>query len=125
MEDPNAVLAGIAKQDPRYALEAYFFVFKALAFSVNTQKKGKEGTHVTGKELLLGIREMGRRDFGYLAKLVFNRWGVKDTSDFGNIVFNLVNNGLMGATSEDRLEDFEGGFDFTEAFENDLGIEFK
>ncbi len=125
MDEPQAKLLEITRKDPRYGIEAYYFVFRALSFTVQNLKKEEGGSHVTGQELLDGIRDLGRRDFGFLAKLVFNMWGVGCTRDFGNIVFNLVNEGLMGSTREDSIEDFEDGFDFEEAFEKDLGLEFE
>jgi len=71
-----------------------------------------EARHVTGQELCAAIRHLAMEQYGYLAKCVFNRWGVKNTSDFGNIVFNLIELGQMRKTDADRREDFDDVFDF-------------
>jgi len=123
--DPNDVLRRIVREDPRYSLEAYFFVFRALSFAANSLETSDPPTHVTGQELLGAIRDLALREFGYLGKLVFNAWGVHSTLDWGRIVFNLVDRELMGTTEGDKLEDFDGGFDFREAFERDLRIDIR
>ncbi len=103
----------VLERDPRYRLEAYRFIFEALEFTLN---KIGEKRHVTGQELLVGVREYALQEFGMLAKMVFQRWGVTTTEDFGELVFNLVEAGLMGKTDTDTRADFRGGFDFEEAF---------
>lgn len=103
----------IREKDPRYPLEAYQFVYEALAYAI--EKIGKK-RHVAGRELLEGARELGLLRFGPLAKMVFNCWRVHRTEDFGRIVFNLVDAGLMSKTEADSPRDFEAGFDFEEAF---------
>lgn len=103
----------VADADPRYRVDAYRFVFEALEFTI--QKLG-EKRHVTGQELLQGIREYALQEFGMLAKMVLGRWGVTCTEDFGEIVFNLVEENLMGKTDTDTRADFRDGYDFEEAF---------
>ena len=51
-----------------------------------------------------------------MARTVLNRWGLRRTEDFGEIVFQLVDKGILGKTEEDKLQDFAGGYDFDEAF---------
>ena len=48
--------------------------------------------------------------------MVFEHWGVKSTEDFGEIVFNMVNENLLYKTEGDSKEDFKGFYDFEEAF---------
>lgn len=109
----ETTLREIVKRDERYAFLAYVFVFEALNF---TLKKIKERRHITGQELLEGIRDYAWNQFGSLAKMVFAQWGVAKTEDFGEIVFNLVETGLMGRTETDSREDFKDGYDFDAAF---------
>jgi uncharacterized repeat protein (TIGR04138 family) len=109
----DAIRELVLKKDPRYTLEAYRFVYEALDHTI--QKIG-ERRHVTGRELLEGIRELAHRRFGPLAKTVFGCWNIRSTSDFGAIVFNLVEAGLMSKTEEDSRDDFQNGFDFDAAF---------
>ena len=114
--DFEAAIAEIRTRDPRYAREVYIFVFESLAY---TQRALGRSHHVTGQELLDGIRALAQEQFGYLARTVFNEWGVHTTGDFGRLVFNLVQANLMGKQDSDTPEDFENHYDFAEAFERD------
>jgi uncharacterized repeat protein (TIGR04138 family) len=111
-------LSEIVAADPRYDQEAYLFVREALDFTIKMLNKPKEGPgrHVRGEELLDGLRQYALKEFGPLAKTVLGRWGIHACVDFGHMVFNLVQHGVLGKTDEDRLEDFAGGYDFEEAF---------
>ena len=100
--------------DPRYKPDAYEFVMQALWF---TQRKLNRRGHISGKELLEGIREFGPDQYGPMTKTVFNHWGVKTTDDFGEIVFNMLESGLMGKSESDCCDDFKGVYDFNEAFD--------
>ena len=51
-----------------------------------------------------------------LTLTVFDHWGIRETRDFGEIVFNLVENNLLAKTEKDTREDFAAGFDFDDAF---------
>jgi uncharacterized repeat protein (TIGR04138 family) len=106
----------ICKSDPRYDREAYLFVREALDY---TQKMiAKEGRirHVNGQELLTGLRAYALERFGPMAKMVLNEWGVHVCADFGEIVFNMVDVGLLAKTDSDSRADFEQGYDFYDAF---------
>lgn len=109
-------LQELVKNDKRYPIQAYFFVFEALDFTI---KKIGERRHITGKELLEGIKDYSLQEFGGLAKMVFNQWGIKKTEDFGEIVFSLVEAGLMSRTETDSREDFKDGYNFDEVFSMD------
>ena len=110
MENP---LPRIIAKDPRYKAEAYVFVHDALG---HTWARLDQRRHVTGRELLEGIRDLALKHYGPMAKAVLNSWGVKTTDDFGAIVFNLVNAGILSKTEEDRIEDFHGVYDFDDVF---------
>jgi len=98
----------ICEKDPRYKPDAYEFVMQALFF---TQKKLKREGHVNGPELLSGIKDFTIEQFGPMAHIVLDHWGIKSTDDFGNIVFNMVENGLLKKTADDNLEDFKRVYD--------------
>jgi len=118
--DFNEIINTIRKSDPRYARGAYYFLRKALDFSISElRKQGKlESTkHLTGQQLLEGIRLFALEQYGPMTLSVFNHWGIKNCRDFGNIVFNLVDSEVLGKTEEDCPEDFDGGYDFKTAFE--------
>lgn len=107
-------LKKIIEKDPRYKIDAYTFVFDALQYTITTLKaKG----HITGQQLLEGIRQYALMKFGPMARFVLNEWGVKNCRDFGNIVFNMVDNHLLGKTEKDSIDDFNDGYDFYDAFE--------
>ncbi len=101
-------LEKIVADDGRYRLEAYVFIMHALDVAVS--KKAVRG-HVTGGELLGGVREYGKHLFGPTARMVFEHWGVRETEDFGNIVFNL------SASDTDSPGDFAGVYDLGEVFD--------
>jgi uncharacterized repeat protein (TIGR04138 family) len=105
-------------KDQRYTREAYLFVREALDF---TQKlivrQNKEvPRHVTGQELLEGIRQFATQQFGPMTATVFEEWGIRQCADFGEIVFNMVEVSLLAKTEKDQREDFQNGYDFTDAF---------
>jgi uncharacterized repeat protein (TIGR04138 family) len=116
--DSDAVESIVAR-DGRYHREAYRFVMAALEHTV--QDLG-ERRHVSGQELLEGIRAMGRERFGMMAPAVFNAWGIRQTEDFGRVVFNLVEAGVLSKRDEDSVEDFRDGFDFATAFEPEYDL---
>ncbi len=104
----------ICRRDGRYAPQAYYFVFDALDYTIQRMNKMR---HVTGRELLEGVRLYATENFGFLARSVLEEWGVRSTEDLGNIVFNLVEGELLSRTETDRREDFVDVFDFDDAFD--------
>jgi len=108
-------LQWLSKQEQRYHPNAYRFVLGALKY---TQRKLDRPRHVSGHELLEGISELARKDFGPFALTVLTEWGVTNTRDFGTIVFQLVETGEIKKTEEDRIEDFEGVYEFAQEFGN-------
>lgn len=140
MSDSAARFAQLLRDDPRYAPEAYKFVREALEFAQTAlgmgQPKPTEPSpfetaeseeprtgdrHLTGQELCEAIRCYALDQFGYMAKCVMNSWGIHETGDYGEIVFNLIRIGSMCKTPDDRREDFDDVFDFDE----DLHGQFK
>ena len=112
------VINNICTKDDRYAPEAYLFVRQALDTTVKALDKPKEGPgrHVTGQELMEGIRLFTLQEFGPMSLTVLHTWNIYKTGDFGNIVFNLVESGVLGSTEKDSKTDFSAGYDFDEAF---------
>ena len=127
----NPKLSDVVKNDPRYAYEAYDFIFHAIQHTqrVMGREMPREGEavqkrhHVSGAELLEGVRQLALLEFGMLAKTVFNAWGIHATDDWGNIVFNLIDAELMSGTSEDRREDFHAVYDFDQALDYRIPID--
>jgi uncharacterized repeat protein (TIGR04138 family) len=119
----------LVRRDSRYAYEAYEFLFQALAFTqrrlgrVPPEGSVDDEHHVRGPELLAGVRDFGLQEFGLMARTVFRMWGVNTTADFGEIVFNLIEAGLMSKTDEDERLDFHGVYDLDEALTQGYRIE--
>jgi uncharacterized repeat protein (TIGR04138 family) len=114
----DEALDQILAKDARYHREAYLFLREALD---HTQKSiGKQGQgqlrHVSGQELLDGIRQFALAQFGPMVMTVFEEWGVRNCRDFGEIVFNMVEIGLLAKTENDSRADFDGGYEFETAF---------
>jgi uncharacterized repeat protein (TIGR04138 family) len=129
-------LARIIAGDPRYSIEAYAFVLEALNHARHQKLKGraraqdKESTsergrerrdsskkarvsgHVTGGKLCEAVKKLALRQYGLLAAAVLNHWGVRSTSDIGDIVYNLIAAGDLEKTPSDSRSDFDNVFDF-------------
>lgn len=112
------VLEEILVRDQRYAREGYQFLREALDFTQKrATKSGKLAPrHVTGQELLEGIREYALEQFGPMVIIVFEEWGIRRGEDFGQLVFIMIEHKLLGKTDQDNLDDFRGGYDFDDAF---------
>ena len=107
----------ILAQDSRYHANAYALVRDALDFTMkHGAKDGGHGHHVSGQELLDGFRRFSLREFGPMAPTVFEEWGITCCRDIGEMVFNLIEAGIFGKTDSDTIEDFDGRYDFEEAF---------
>lgn len=108
----------ILAKDSRYHRDAYFFIRDTLELTkrhINKEKRNKKN-HVSGQELLEGIRQYALNEFGPMAAAVLEEWGVRNCRDFGEIVFNLVDTGQFGKTEQDNRDDFQDGYDFNDAF---------
>jgi uncharacterized repeat protein (TIGR04138 family) len=125
-------LVQIVERDNRYPYEAYDFVFAALNHTQRLLKRAPRDEetgaaepqhHVTGRELLDGIRDLAVREFGLMARVVFRMWGINSTADFGEIVFNLVSENLMSKSDQDTREDFRDVYDLDQALVQDFRIE--
>lgn len=113
-------LKQIIEEDPRYPREAYAFLRLALNFCIKTLNKPTSGParHISGQELLEGIRLFTLQEFGPISRTVLKEWGITRTEDFGNIVFNMVRHGVLGKTDQDKIEDFSNNYTFEDAFTN-------
>lgn len=131
MSDSQHPIIRLLTDDPRYKLDAYQFVREALAYaqdelgmgaSENALEGEEDEPHLTGQQLCEAIRIYALEQYGYMAKVVLNSWGVHSTSDFGDIVYNLIDIGFMKKSKKDRREDFDDVYDFESAFRDDFKI---
>ena len=130
-----------SKKTGAFKPEAYIFIFEALNYAQNvlgmgTEKPGELSPHahaasrpdesaerhVTGQELCEAIRLYALHQYGFMAKTVLNSWGLHNTGDFGEVVFNLIRIGKMKKTPTDTRVDFNDLYDFDAAFRGDFRI---
>lgn len=127
MSEESHPIFKLLRDDPRYMLDAYQFIREALAFAqdvlrLGDEAEGAEERHLTGQELSEAIRLYALEQFGFMAKVVLNSWGLHVTGDFGEVVYNLIGIGLMKKSESDRREDFDDVFDFDTAFQKEFQI---
>ncbi|MBK7906190.1 MAG: hypothetical protein IPJ78_06455 [Gemmatimonadetes bacterium] len=112
----DGVMDRIRLREARYDERAYLFVLAALEFC---QQRLTERRHLTGRELAEGCRDLALQRYGVLARTVLDHWGVRDSADLGEVVFTLVEVGLLSSQPNDSKADFIGAFDFHQAFDRD------
>ncbi len=112
-EEFEAKIQEVCERDTRYKPEAYSFVMAALSHML---ERVGEVRHISGQELLEGLRSLSVDCYGPMAKEVLNHWGINECRDVGHVVFNLVDEGILSKTETDCIEDFEDGFDFEDEF---------
>ena len=110
----DGIMEQIRLREPRFDERAYLFVLAALE---HCQTRLTERRHITGPELAHACRELALQRFGVMARLVLDHWGVRETIDIGDIVFTLVDMGLLISQPQDTRDDFFGVFEFGTAFE--------
>ena len=114
----EAVALAVAKKES-YRPEGYQFLRESLEATLKKRSKSKQqpvSAHVSAEELLDGFKRMALKEFGTMAPTVLNYWGITSCRDIGEMVFNLIEAGAFGRTENDRIDDFERGFDFHDAF---------
>jgi len=132
MKSPLQAMRDLLEEDPRYKLEAYQFIREALQYAHEHVLGSPEATttpsgemtprHITGQQLCEACRLYAIEQYGYLSKMVLAKWGVHSTSDFGEIVYNLIRIEQMRKSDSDQREDFDDLYTFDEAFEPDFEL---
>ena len=118
MTHKTETIAEICREDDKYNWQAYNFTLDAISFTV---QKLKKHSRVRAQELLDGIREYATQQFGGLGYTVFEEWGITEWNDFGNIVDNLMKNGLVSRTGKDSLDDFVRKSDLETDLQSEYG----
>ena len=109
----DTIIEGICERDMRYREDAYEFVMESLSY---TQKRFRCAKHVSGQQLLMGMKELLLHKYGPMTIRVLEHWGIASTEDFGHIVFNLVENKVLSKTEDDDIGHFRNGYNFEEVF---------
>lgn len=123
MKSPLQAMRDLLDEDKRYKLEAYQFIRESLQYAhenvlVPGNAASDEGPrHITGQQLCEACRLYAIDQYGYLSKMVLANWGIHSTSDFGEIVYNLIRIEQMRKSESDQREDFDNQYAFDDAFE--------
>ena len=112
----DGIMDQIRLRERRFHERAYLFVLAALEYC---QTNLTERRHITGRELAQACRDLALERYGVMARLVLEHWGVRETIDIGDIVFALVDTGLLISQPHDSRDDFTAVFDFDQAFERE------
>jgi len=112
----DGIMDRIRLHEPRFDERAYLFVLAALEYC---QARLEERRHITGRELALGCRDLALDRFGVMSRLVLEHWGVRNSADIGDVVFTLVDLGLLMSQPTDTRDEFADVFDFDQAFERE------
>ena len=112
----DGIMDRIRLREQRFDERAYLFVLGALEYC---QQRLPERRHISGRELALACRDLALDRFGVMARMVLEHWGVRSTSDLGDVVFTLVELELLMSQSSDTRDEFADVFSFDQAFERD------
>ena len=112
----DGIMDRIRAREPRFHARAYLFILAALEYS---QSRLLERRHITGRELAGACRDLALERYGVMARLVLEHWGIRSSADIGDVVFTLVDLGLLISQPTDRREEFADVFDFDEAFDRE------
>lgn len=115
----------IAELDRRYSLRAIKFVYEGLSYTIKRRTEETstgQPSHVSGRQLCLGLAEYAAVKWGRLSKVVLNYNGVRTTRDFGEIVYLLISNSWLSARPEDSVTDFDDVYDFEQVFEKSFSF---
>ena len=106
------ILERLQDRNPRFHGKAYLFLLSAL-HSVLAELE--EPRHISGEELAHGVRDLALNQYGPMARTVLGHWGIHGTEDLGEIVFAMVECGVLikaGRRSQGRFPGpvrFRGG----------------
>jgi uncharacterized repeat protein (TIGR04138 family) len=117
------IMDRLRERHPRFQETAYVFVLSALHHVLEHMT---EPRHISGRELAEGVRDLAIQRFGPMARTVLEHWGIRSTTDVGELVFALVECGILIKQDEDGPDDFKGLFDFEDAFDRNYpwGVDF-
>ncbi len=110
----DGLMERIRLREARFHENAFLFVLASLE---SLQSRLPERRHVDGRELAHAVRELALDRFGVMSRLVLEHWGVRSTAHVGDIVFALVDAGLLNSQPGDSKLDFAEVYDFDDAFE--------
>jgi uncharacterized repeat protein (TIGR04138 family) len=132
MKDARRAMLDLLERDQRYKLQAYQFVRDALTYAqdvlripeqnVASGMSSESARHMSGQQLCEACRKFALEQYGMLAKIVLNSWGICSTGDLGEVVYNLISIQQMRKSDHDRREDFDDVFSFDQAFQPEFEL---
>jgi len=133
---PDRKLLDVIRADGRYPPEAYAFLLNEVWPKAVREAHEKDPSrpaapepaapmHLHGSEICLAAKDLAIEKWGMLAKIVLNKWNIRQTIDFGNMVYLLISHNMLSKTEEDSLEDFRNVYDFDEAFRQSAEFDLK
>lgn len=128
----------LSLNDIRYRFGAYVFIHESLEYAQRVLKYGQDSPtapregedpeqlpempHLTGQQLCEAARQMALERYGKLALPVLHHLGFHTTSDFGELVFKLIDEGVLRKSTRDQRQDFDNVYDFDQAFHYELKL---
>ena len=131
MKSPLQAMRELLQDDTRFKFEAYQFIRESLQYAhehlqlpdvAHASESADAASrpspkHVTGQQLCEACRQYALDQYGFMAKTVLGNWGIRSTSDLGELVYNLIRIEQMRKSDTDRREDFNDVYSFDDAFE--------
>lgn len=111
MEFANCFEDGVelaCRKDPRFKADAYDFLRKAMDVATERYACSRSNKHLSAEELYIGCCAHALEEYGPLAKLVLQSWGVRSSEDVGCLVYNLIEVGIFGKQKGDSQDEFAG-----------------
>ena len=115
--DVGELLLTARRRAPAYKLEAFHWVLtEGIEFTLKQHLGLPESQrrHLSGREIVQGLAQLAREQFGPLAREVWAQWGIRQTRDWGEVVYALIAVGLLHKSEQDRIEDFDNVFDINQ-----------
>ena len=104
-EKINEILSG----DRTYSREAYLLITGCVL----------RGRHARAREILEILRTRVREEYGGFASMVLEGWGLRHARDVGEVVYRLIDAGILCAAEDDRQEEFDIDFELAPSFRED------
>jgi uncharacterized repeat protein (TIGR04138 family) len=126
--EPEKSMEEVIRSDGRYPPEAYAFLHEGLTRAARKAYGEEAATtqrHVTGQQICHALRDLAMERYGHLARTVLGKWNIRSTTDFGNMVYLLIEHKFMKKTDQDSIDDFRDVYGFDEAFAGGDDFELK
>lgn len=107
-KDRRQIIRNFCERSGKYTPDAYEFVTTGVIEQVQAME---EPRHLSALEVLQNLRDQLLENFGLLAPAVLKEWNIRQASDIGEIVFDLIEMQILSASEDDKRSDFNIEFD--------------